>query len=48
MNLSSEFIVNGTVAFYKCNEGYELFGTPTRFCANGKWHGTIPYCGKLN
>lgn len=46
MTLSSEFIVEGTIASYKCNEGYELFGTATRSCAQGKWQGTVPYCGK--
>ena len=47
VQLSSEFIVNGTKAFYKCNDGYELFGTTIiRTCIDRKWSGTLPYCGK--
>ncbi|KAH9415308.1 C-type lectin (CTL) or carbohydrate-recognition domain (CRD) [Dermatophagoides pteronyssinus] len=45
VQLSSEFIVNGTKAFYKCNDGYELFGTTIiRTCIDRKWSGTLPYC----
>lgn len=44
--LSSEFIVNGTVVTYKCNDGYELFGSSSRTCSNGQWVGVLPYCGE--
>jgi len=36
----------GSTATYKCDDGYELFGSSIRLCSNdGKWSGDLPYCG---
>ncbi|CAJ0927318.1 unnamed protein product [Ranitomeya imitator] len=37
--------VIGSNASYKCEEGYKLFGSDTRYClADEKWNGTVPSC----
>ena len=36
----------GSVATYKCNEGFALDGEDTRTCIEGGWSGTAPTCGK--
>ncbi|XP_054154343.1 CUB and sushi domain-containing protein 1-like [Oppia nitens] len=36
---------SGSTTTYKCDDGYELFGTAVRVCGNdGKWTGDLPYC----
>ncbi|RWS28808.1 Lectin C: F5/F8 and sushi domain-containing protein-like protein [Leptotrombidium deliense] len=36
---------SGSTATYKCDDGYELFGTSVRNCGyDGKWTGDLPYC----
>ncbi|KAF7487688.1 Sushi, von Willebrand factor type A, EGF and pentraxin domain-containing protein 1 [Sarcoptes scabiei] len=45
LKLSSDLIVIGTEAQFKCNDGYELFGPSKRTCqSDQKWSGTLPYC----
>uniref|UniRef100_T1HHH2 Sushi domain-containing protein n=1 Tax=Rhodnius prolixus TaxID=13249 RepID=T1HHH2_RHOPR len=44
--LSSESLDPGTIATYTCDDGYELFGSPTSTCsASGVWQGELPFCG---
>ncbi|XP_069616208.1 sushi, von Willebrand factor type A, EGF and pentraxin domain-containing protein 1-like isoform X1 [Ranitomeya imitator] len=39
--------VIGSNASYKCEEGYKLFGSDTRYClADEKWNGTVPSCNR--
>lgn len=39
---------SGSTAEYKCDDGYELFGSNVRTCSSsGKWSGDLPYCGKF-
>ncbi|XP_064486743.1 sushi, von Willebrand factor type A, EGF and pentraxin domain-containing protein 1-like [Ornithodoros turicata] len=45
VTFSSEDRSPGSMATYTCDEGYELFGVPTRTCSqNGRWSGELPYC----
>ena len=42
-----QFLQPGSTATYKCDDGYELFGTATRTCnLDGQWSDELPYCGK--
>lgn len=45
VHFSSEDRSAGSTATYSCDEGYELFGVPTRTCSqDGRWSGELPYC----
>ncbi len=53
--LSDSALLVGTIATYKCNQGYVLAGDTTRTCKErgdrtiGTWNGTMPQCeGKNN
>ncbi|XP_063235944.1 sushi, von Willebrand factor type A, EGF and pentraxin domain-containing protein 1 [Bacillus rossius redtenbacheri] len=46
VTLSSADLQLGTTASYSCDEGYELFGSPTLVCSpSGAWQGELPFCG---
>lgn len=46
LSLTNPDLAPGTAATYTCDEGYELFGTPTTVCSSGgSWQGDLPYCG---
>lgn len=46
LSLPKSELVQGTVATYTCDDGYELFGNPTTTCSQGgKWQGELPFCG---
>ena len=36
-----------TIATFKCNDGFELVGEPTRTCELSGWSGSNPTCGML-
>ncbi|XP_076368032.1 sushi, von Willebrand factor type A, EGF and pentraxin domain-containing protein 1-like isoform X3 [Tachypleus tridentatus] len=45
VTLSQEARLPGASATYSCDEGYELFGEPSRVCMpDGSWNGNLPYC----
>jgi hypothetical protein len=47
VSLSSPGLAPGTVATYKCDEGYETFGNTEISCSpSGKWIGELPFCGE--
>ncbi|XP_067002634.2 P-selectin [Anabrus simplex] len=46
VKLTNEDLRPSTVATYTCDEGYELFGTPSIVCSpTGTWQGDLPFCG---
>lgn len=46
LTLSSPSLLPGTVATYRCDEGYETFGNTQISCSpSGQWAGEMPFCG---
>ncbi|XP_049819209.1 sushi, von Willebrand factor type A, EGF and pentraxin domain-containing protein 1 [Aethina tumida] len=46
VSLSSSGLGPGTIATYKCDEGYETFGNTQISCSpSGQWAGELPFCG---
>ncbi|XP_045463202.1 sushi, von Willebrand factor type A, EGF and pentraxin domain-containing protein 1 [Harmonia axyridis] len=46
LTLSRTDLTAGTIASYKCREGFELFGNSDVICQeSGKWKGELPFCG---
>lgn len=46
LTLSSPSLVPGTIATYRCDEGYETFGNTQISCSpSGQWAGEMPFCG---
>ena len=44
-NSHSSVSVNGNVATYTCDNGYQLSGSSQRTCSsNGQWNGVAPHC----
>lgn len=45
---SDKMMPKGSTVTYKCDAGYELFGSETRTCQeNGRWSGSLPFCGEF-
>ena len=36
--------INGTVANYDCNSGFQLLGAAMRLCRGTQWSGSPPQC----